>query len=488
MLRMPQAADTSMPRSRKSAVRSGILTGLSSLAVSGSAAFAYGILAHEFGRTVRTDGFLAAYTIYLALALAAQAFRIAVVPDLTRAAAAGRLAAELRSYLLAFASLAVPLWALVTIFRHPLADAITAKPAASALAAHALPWVVAAGFGQLLGAVCASALAARDEFGVAAIGYSAGAVANVAVFAALAHSQGLISLAWGVALNAAIVVGVPLVGFALREGRPSTGAPVRLGARLSLLLRGVAVPFAIQGLVVIAQRFAAGLGAGDGTSFVTAYLIAAVLVTATASSVALISSAPLTRRGIDAPDAARHVVHATWLSVALVGGRVSAFVLGDAYGGGTGRELGRLVVYLAPWMLAAVAYTATFPLVFVMERARFLYSVAAGALVLHVPLTWVLREALGLAGIALALAVTTFGVTAALTAAVSPRMLALTAEGLARLALAVGALAFASFGILALLLGGIPAAAAGLVVYAVLLAALRPRGLRDAWAYVRALH
>jgi hypothetical protein len=486
-----------MPRSRKSAVRSGILTGLSSLAVSGSAAVAYALLAHRFGRTVRTDGFLAAYTIYLALALAAQAFRIAVVPELTRAETAGRLAAELRGYLLAFLTLAVPICGLVAVFRHPLGDAITAEPGASAIASRALVWVVAAGFGQLLGAVCVSALAVRDEFGIAALAYSAGAVANVAIFAALSDTSGLISLAWGVAANAAIVCVVPLVAFALREGM-ARGAPLRVGARLALLLRGVAVPFAIQGLVIVAQRFAAGLGAGTGTTFVTAYLIGAVLVTATASSVALISSAPLTRRGIDAPQAAQHVVHATWLSVALVaaatgvfalvGGRLSELVLGSAYGGGTGRELGRLVAYLAPWMLAAIAYTATFPLVFVMERGRFLYGVALGALVVHVPVTWALREAFGLPGIALALAATTFGVTAALMAAVSPRMLVLTAEGLARLSLQIGALALVCFGGLALLLGGIPSAAAALVLYAALLAALRPRGLREAWAYVRALH
>jgi hypothetical protein len=33
-----------------------------------------------------------------------------------------------------------------------------------------------------------------------------------------------------------------------------------------------------------------------------------------------------------------------------------------------------------------------------------------------------------------------------------------------------------------------PAAVLGLVLYAVLVATLRPRGLRAAWSYMRALH
>src|SRR5438128_1442225 len=165
---MPHAADTSMPRSRKSAVRSGVLTGLSAVAVSGSAAIAYAILAHKFGRSARTDGFLAAYSVYLAMSLAAQAFRVVVVPDLTRARLAGNVSAEVRGYLLAFAAVAVPASLLVVVFRHPLGDALTANRAAAAIAASALVWMVPAGFGQLFGAVAASALATRDEFGVTA--------------------------------------------------------------------------------------------------------------------------------------------------------------------------------------------------------------------------------------------------------------------------------------------------------------------------------
>ena len=57
------------------------------------------------------------------------------------------------------------------------------------------------------------------------------------------------------------------------------------------------MPLALQGLYVIALRGASGLGEGNQTSLTYAYLFAATLVAATASSLSLISSAPLTRRG-----------------------------------------------------------------------------------------------------------------------------------------------------------------------------------------------
>jgi putative peptidoglycan lipid II flippase len=490
-----------MQSSRKSAVRSGVVTGLSNLAISGSAAVAAAYLAHEFGRGAETDGFLAAYGIYLVLVLGAQAFRLVAVPDLTRAAAEERLRAEARAYALAFFVVAVPLSVLAALLAHPIGEAITGSlPERSAdVAAEAVVWLVPAAFVQLLAAVAASALAARDSYGVAAAAYGLGAAVGVGTFVALAHSHGLIALAWGLAANAAVSFGLPVLALALRGDivlRGTGGGAVL--RRLGRFVQGAALPLALQGLYLVGLRVAADLGEGQVTSLFYAYLLAATLVTATASSLSLISSAPLTRRALDPRGAAEHVVHSSWLSLALiaaaagvfalVGGRLASFVLGDAYSGDVGRDLGQLVVAFAPWMVVTVAYTVTFPLVFVMERTRYLVGLAVAALVAHVPITIGLREAFGINGIALALAVTTALVLVALTAAVSPRMLALSAAGLGRLAVGVGAVAAASFGVLSLFLGDVSAAAGGLALYAALLAAVRPRGLREAWSYVRALH
>ena len=95
------------PRGRRSAVRSGLLTGLSTAAVSGSAAVAGAILSRKFGHGVKTDGFFAAYAVYLALVLVANALRVVVLPRFARARRGGA-ARRARSATWAVA-LAVPL-------------------------------------------------------------------------------------------------------------------------------------------------------------------------------------------------------------------------------------------------------------------------------------------------------------------------------------------------------------------------------------------
>src|SRR5436309_13461256 len=91
-----------------SALRSGALTGLAQVVLALAAAGAGALLARKFGRSAETDGFLAAYGVYLVLVLAAQAFRMVVVPDLTRASSRGALGGETRAYALALLTFAVP--------------------------------------------------------------------------------------------------------------------------------------------------------------------------------------------------------------------------------------------------------------------------------------------------------------------------------------------------------------------------------------------
>src|SRR5882724_187476 len=163
-----------------SALRSGALTGLAQIVLAFAAAGAGALLAQKFGRTAVTDGFLAAYAVYLLLVLAAQAFRMVVVPDLTRAAAEGRLGGESRAYAIAFLALAVPASALVAVFSGPLGDLITGNlpPASAHVAGRSLAVLVPAAFGQLLAGLAASALAALDSYGTAAAGFAVGGLAG----------------------------------------------------------------------------------------------------------------------------------------------------------------------------------------------------------------------------------------------------------------------------------------------------------------------
>ena len=458
-----------------------------------AAAVAGALLAQKFGRDAETDGFLAAYGVYLALVIGAQAFRMVVVPDLTRAAAAGRLREEAGGYVAALAAVGVPASLVVLVFHHPLGEALTASlpPEAASVAADALVWLVPAAFLQLGAALAASALAARDSYGVAAAAYSVGAVAGLALFLALADEHGVVALAWGVALNGAITAALPVAAARIRL-RGS-----RLRARLGRLVQGAAVPLAIQGMYLVAIRLAAGLDVGDVTSFSYAYLAAATLVAATASALSIVTAAPLTRRGLAGDAAAVHVVGASWLSVAVVAGGaaflavagepVFAAVLGDAYAGEVGDELGRLVVWLAPWMLVTVAFSVALPLVFVVDRAGRLVWLALAALAVHVPVAWAARELLGLPGLALALALSTLLVVADMLDTVSRRTALSALGGLVRAGAVVGALAAVAFGAASLVLDGLPAALVGLALYAGLLRIALPLGLRQAWVYVRAL-
>src|ERR671933_2433780 len=257
----PSGATESMPSSRKSAVRSGVATGLSSLAVAGSAAGAGVLLAHFFGRDERTDGLFVAYGVYLVLSIAAQSFRTVVLPQLTREAVS--LGGETVAYLLALGGAGVVAVGVTVALAGPLGRALTAHEASAHVASRALPWLVAAGFLQLVAALAASALAAPDSYEVAALAYSIGAVVALVLFAAL-HSHGEVSLAWALTANGAVTAAIPL-GALGRMGVLSR-MRVRGGSlgRLGRLATGAAAPIALQAMFVVALRFAAGVGGGEG--------------------------------------------------------------------------------------------------------------------------------------------------------------------------------------------------------------------------------
>lgn len=480
------------PEARRSAVGSGILTGISTAAVSGSAAVAGAILSRKFGHGVKTDGFFAAYAVYVALILVANALRVVVLPGFARARRDGRLGPEVGTWAAALALPVVPAVVVAVAAPHFVAGLLTGSSSSRHQAALLVPWLVPAAAAQIYAGIAASALAALDDYGTAALGFGVGAVAGVVAIVALV-GHGVQAFGWGIALNSAVSLGVPLAVLVARGGVGLPGTGVAL--RLRRLAEGVALPFALQGLYLIGLRFASGLGAGRPTTFSYAYLIAALLVGVTASSLALVSSVPLARDELTPERAGRHVVAASWLSLvvvaaaagvfALAGAHVARWALGSSYGGGTGSQLGRLVVYLAPWMVASVAVSVAFPLLFVRGTARYLPLLAVVVLGAHVLVEWAGRSAFGLAGIAAGMAVTTAATLVALLWPLGTLVQAL--RGLLVAALVCGGLAALAFSAPRAVLGAVPAAVIGLVLYAVVLATWRPPGLRTAWTYARTL-
>ncbi|HEV8462318.1 MAG TPA: hypothetical protein VGQ38_16585 [Gaiellaceae bacterium] len=457
--------------------------------MSGSAAILGVILSRKFGHGVKTDGFFAAYGVYLAFVLVAGSLRVIVMP---RFVAAERLAAEVSSWALGLAPV-LALGAVVAIvWPHWIASALTSNAAAQDQAAQLLPWLVPAAVAQIYGGLVASALAALDDYAWAAFGFALGSIVSVVVTLALVD-HGVVAFGWGLMVNGAVSLAVPLLALLARmRPAPPDG---RAWGRLLELAEGVALPIALQGLYVVAYRYASGLGTGRATTFSYAYLIAAFLVSVTAASIALVTTVPFAREGMSPERSARHVLAISWLSLvpvaaacgvfALAGEGVVRRVLGSSYGGGTGAELGHLVVYLGPWIVASVALTVAYPLVFVRGRARWLPAVALAAIATQVLVEWLLQRWFHLSGVAAGLAVTTALVLAVLLVALNA--LGRVIRGLIVAAVVCGGVAAIAFAVPRLVLGDFAAAAAGLVLYTVVLAAWRPAGLRQAWAYVRAL-
>src|SRR3954464_2421634 len=113
------------PEARRSAVGSGILTGISPAAVSASAAVAGAILSRKFGHGVKTDGFFAAYAVYLALVLVATALRVVVLPGFVRARRDGRLGGEVTTWLAALSLPLVPVLVVCVGWPDLVARALT---------------------------------------------------------------------------------------------------------------------------------------------------------------------------------------------------------------------------------------------------------------------------------------------------------------------------------------------------------------------------
>ena len=479
------------------------MTALSLVAVTGVAAAIGVVIAREFGRSDKTDGLLAAYGIYIVIVVAAQAIRVAVLPPLARAAGEGRLAREIAGYAGALLVVAVPVVLAAELAADPLGELLTAygSTVAGETAADALKWIVPAGVAYLFAGLAASGLAALDDYGTAAVGFAAGSTAGLALILARVGSDGIIAVAWGVALTGAIALIVPVLGLAtraLRARMPTSavrpdGPP--LADRLRAFAVGAALPIALQLLYVVSLPFAAGLGTGQATSFVYAYLAAASLVTVTAGSLGLVTSVPLARAALTTTETVRHVVSASWFALVLVGAAAGALavagaqavaaVLGESYGGDVGSDVGRLIVVLSPWMVASIGVSVAFPLAFVAGRTRRLPWIAVGALALQVPLAWVGARLLDLDGLAIALACSTLVVLVALLMELGA--LSGAARGFVAAAAVVGGLSVGAFVPPALFLGATSAALAGLLLYVALFALIRPRALVSSWRYLRAL-
>jgi hypothetical protein len=491
------------PSTGSGSLLTGAFTAAALAIQTGLAAVVGVVLAREFGRGALTDGFFAAYGVFVVVVLAASAIRVTLLPSFARARLDRRLGAEVTRFFTALALLAIPLLVLGIVFARPLADVLTGHgpEVARSTASEALPWMLLAATFQLFAGLAASALAALDDYVTAAGGYALGSTVGLGVILWRVGPDGVQAISWGMAINGALALGVPAVALVLRAGkeqmparamRPTGGS---LGSRLGIMGTGVALPLALQVVYVVCLPFAAREGEGAVTSFGFAYLIAAAIVSVTASSLSLVTAVPLTRAGLDPARTARHIVSSSWIALVVIGaaagvfgiaaGRIADFLLGSTYSSGVGEELGRLVLLFSLWGIASIGVSVAFPLIFVVGLGRTLPWIAGAIVLAHVPVAFGAGRLFGLSGLALSMAVTTAVVLAALLSELGA--LRTTMPGLLGAAVLVALLAALSFVPPALLLPKTAAALAGVLFYAAAVAVVRPAGLRRAWLYLREL-
>jgi peptidoglycan biosynthesis protein MviN/MurJ (putative lipid II flippase) len=479
------------------------VTAVSLVVVNGFAALVGVIIAREFGRGDETDGFFAAYAVFVVVVTASQAIRVAVLPSLAHAQRERRLAATTAGFASALALVGLPLVLLSLLAPDQLALVLTGdgSEVARDTCAEALRWVIPASVAHLFAGLVASTFAALDDYGTPALGYAVGSAAGLAYIVARTDSEGIVAVSQGMAVTAGVGLLVPvavLLWKARREAMPATaarpaGEPLR--RRLAMFVAAAAIPLSLQLAYLVSVPFAGRLGSGAVTSFGYAYLAATTLAGITAFSIGLVSSVPLSRQSLTSAVVARHVVSATWVALVIVGAAVGALalggaglveaVLGDEYGADVGDEVARLIVVFAAWTTAAVGVNVTFPLAFVAGRLRALPWIGLAALAVQLPLAWIGVEVLELDGLAFSLALSTLVVLAAVLAQLGAARTGL--RGVAVAAAVIAALTCAAFLPPALVARGAVAAAVGLVLYAALVAIVRPRGLTASWAYLRAL-
>ena len=103
----------------------GAVTALALAVQTGLAAVVGVLIAQKLGYTAETDGFFAAYGVFIVLALAATAVRVTVLPPLARAREERRLSVETAAYAGAVAAAALPLALVGILAAEPLAAVLT---------------------------------------------------------------------------------------------------------------------------------------------------------------------------------------------------------------------------------------------------------------------------------------------------------------------------------------------------------------------------
>ena len=451
------------------------------------------LVAALIGNNAETDGFFAAYGVYSLGVLLAQAARTTVLPRLlegeTRFGAldiyfgGGLVLGAVAVFLL------VPLGGVIAeLVTGDLPD--SAHDAARTALLLLAPAVVA----QLYAGLGAAMLAALDDFLSPGIAFLAGGAVSVAVFVAVEPALGVDGI--GVGLLAGSGVSAAVVGVALaRKGwRPSldTFAGPRPMGRAAAVLVVASLPILISHVgYLITLSIGARIGEGVVTAFSYSYLGYIVAFALLAGSVPLAIIGPLTEHWDRRPETLvednERVFRAGLVlfvplvvGIWLVGHEVAGALLSKFNAAEVDLTVDMFLI-LSPLIAFGLVQAVPYSAVLIVGRYRAIAIVTAGAVVVQVSLALIAGEmgeerllaAAFTAASTLNLVTTLFLVSRRYPAIVAPTLL----RALIPMALIAGA----AFGLPALAAHALDlpatdwiALAAGLAVYAALVAAVRP--------------
>ena len=377
------------------------------------------LIAQFFGRSARTDAFFAAYGVYTVALVLAQTFRLTALPRLMDDRD-GRVADSLLGAIALLALLAaVPMVLLAEPFGKLLVESDPGDVAAESLRAL---WPALAG--QLVVGLLAAFLIVRGRFVVIAVGYLTGGLVSVAMLAVFQEGVGIQAVSLALGISVLVLAALFVVSLVSAGWRPQLRAVVDLrGASRqagNLVLASASFLAANLGFV-ICVAVASRDGAGEATIYAYAYFTAALLVATTAVSSAMVRT-PKLLAGAERADAT--IVEATTTYrftlvlvgpalglIAVAGAPIADFLLGDAFDGASADRLVVTLLCLTGWVLGSAAGIFAIVDLLARNKQRELALVAAGQLVLLVPLAIAGRAAAGVAGVAVAQSIVMVGAT-----------------------------------------------------------------------------
>jgi hypothetical protein len=479
----PAAAPIAPPSTRSVAE-----TGIATIVLAGCAGLQGLLFLHAFGINARTDGFFAAYALYVFVSLFGQTLRTSAVPLLTGTAA--RMTVGQFAWAVAgmCAIAAVVAGAGAPVLARVLAPGLDAG--GRAVTESALRILAAGTALQIAAAGGATVLGMRGHLAWAARAYGAGALAGLVAFVALIGPAGEQALAWATVVSGAAVLVLMLPAFTLRPGeRP---AITRIPRHIGWLLVSSLLGLALSGLYVPTLAIATGTGEGVATLLAYAYLLVGYLNGVTAGPVSMgtmIAIAPSrgeARALVDrsllpgfrfsfllaAPGLALAAVIAPPLLHALLPGQVGAHDTST---------LQAFILLLGVWLVAALLAALTFPALFSAGLMMRINALLIPMLVIHIAAGLAGRALFGSDGVVAAMGLAPGLLVVAMLAMSHGRRAPVVFAAIARDGLRIAAVVIATIGLLALLGGALDGAAAriagallGALAYAAIIRRLFP--------------